>query len=127
MNKIKFEGLPSTKTPISPDNLNLLQDNIETEINTIQVHKYRQNITTIISANTNFTIPCNYKVGKDTLDVYYMGERLIKTTNTQEGHYKEIGADGSISNALQLDGWSAGDLTDITEYFEFVVRGDYNA
>lgn len=29
MKKINFEGLPSTNTPISPDNLNEMQDNIE--------------------------------------------------------------------------------------------------
>lgn len=32
MNKINFENLPSTNTPISAENLNLMQDNIESEI-----------------------------------------------------------------------------------------------
>ena len=109
-------------TPLSPFVLNKMQDNIEEDINTAKSHKYHFNVTSTISANTNFTIPCYYKVGENVLDVYYMGERLIKTTDDIEGNYKEIGETGSISNIIQLDGWSAGDLTDIAEYFEFVVR-----
>lgn len=34
MNKINFENLPSTNTPITAENLNLLQDNVEEEIDT---------------------------------------------------------------------------------------------
>ena len=109
-------------TPLSTFVLNKMQDNIEEDINTIKSKKYYLDITAEISQNTNFTIPCYYKVGENVLDVYYMGERLIRTTDTVEGNYKEIGDTGSISNIIQLDGWSAGDLTDITEYFEFVVR-----
>ena len=33
MNKITFEDLPSTNTPINAENLNLMQDNIESAIN----------------------------------------------------------------------------------------------
>ena len=33
MNKINFENLPSNNTPISADNLNQLQANVEEEIN----------------------------------------------------------------------------------------------
>lgn len=33
MKKINWEGRPSTKTPISADNLNLMQDNIEEFVN----------------------------------------------------------------------------------------------
>lgn len=35
MEKIQFENLPSTNTPINADNLNLLQDNVENEFNNI--------------------------------------------------------------------------------------------
>lgn len=44
-------------------------------------HKYFMKATTIIQSGTNFTIPCNYKVGANVLDVYLMGEKLIKTTS----------------------------------------------
>lgn len=37
MDKINFEDLPSTNTPISADNLNLMQDNIENEIKNIAI------------------------------------------------------------------------------------------
>lgn len=79
-------------------------------------------VTQEIAANTNFTIPINYKVGENTLEVYYMGENLIRDTDNQEGHYKEIGEEGSISNILQV-GWKVN----VGRYFKFVVRGDYNA
>ena len=35
MTKITFEDLPSTNTPLSASNLNTLQDNVETAINTV--------------------------------------------------------------------------------------------
>lgn len=36
MKKIQFENKPSTKTPVSASNLNLLQDNVEEAINIIE-------------------------------------------------------------------------------------------
>lgn len=47
------------------------------------------------------------------------------------GHYKEIGEVGSISNTIQLDSTNADGTSeewqvDVGEYFEFVVRGEYN-
>ena len=41
----------------------------------LEEHKYKLTITETIQANTNITIPINYKVGADVLDVYYMGEK----------------------------------------------------
>lgn len=37
MQKINFKNLPDTSTPLSAENLNLLQDNIETAINSIEL------------------------------------------------------------------------------------------
>lgn len=125
IDNVEHEVTPAVwegNTPLSPFILNKIQDNIEEDINTAKPNKYYLDITTEILQNTNFTIPCYYKVGENVLDVYYMGERLIRTTDTIEGNYIEIGETGSISNIIQLDGWSSGDLKDITEYFEFVVR-----
>lgn len=97
-----------------------------TDLDTLKTHKYHLDVTSTISANTNFTIPCYYKVGADVLDVRYLGENLRKTTSSIKGHYKEVGQVGSISNVIQLDGWSAGDLANIDEYFEFIIRGEYS-
>ena len=51
-----------------------------------------------------------------------MGENLIRDTDNQEGHYKEIGEEGSVSNILQV-GWKVN----VGRYFKFIVRGDYSA
>lgn len=115
-----------SETPLTAHNLNLAQQELLED-----THKYFMKATTAIQSGTNFTIPCHYKVGANVLDVYLMGEKLIKTTSEHAGHYKEIGEIGSISNTIQLDNvnedgsvenWQA----DIGEYFEFVVRGEYN-
>ena len=82
------------------------------------VKAYVFTITTIseIPENTNYEIPCNYKVGQDVLEIYYMGERLIKGT-----HYIEVGTDGDISNTIQFYDW--GQSVPIGRTIEFVVRG----
>lgn len=89
----------------------IYSDNLE-----LVFYKYTQNITENILANQIIEIPCRYKVG-DYLDVYYMGERLIKNTKTREGHYNEIGEEGSISNQIQV-GWNIN----AGSYFDFILR-----
>lgn len=83
----------------------------------------------IISADTllgaEITLPCYYKVGQDTLDVFLNGEKLIKSSDTAgtNGHYIEVGNADTISNKIKLTtDWNAekGDI------FEFVLRGEYN-
>lgn len=73
---------------------------------------------TEIAENTNYTIPLNYKVGADVLDIFYMGEKLIKGT-----HYIEIGNAGSVSNTIQFYNWGQAVPTGRT--IEFIVRGVY--
>lgn len=65
-----------SETPLTAHNLNLAQQELLEE-----THKYFMKPTTAIQSGTNFTIPCNYKVGANVLDVYLMGEKLIKTTS----------------------------------------------
>ena len=90
-------------------------------------HKYYKKIETEIQANTELELPCFYKVGADVLDVYYLGERLIKddAENGIEGHYQEVGELDSISNKI-IVGWDVDPETEEDDsYFEFVVRGEY--
>ena len=71
-------------------------------------------------------LPAYYKVGINCLDVYYMGELLRKSSDEAgtDGHYQEIGESGSISNQIKITSdWSA----ETGEYFNFVIRGEYNA
>ena len=74
--------------------------------------------TAEIAENTNYTIPLNYKVGADVLDIYYMGEKLIKGT-----HYIEVGTTGSVSNTIQFYNWGQAVPTGRT--IECIVRGVY--
>lgn len=105
---IEFENLPSTNTPLSAENLNNMQ--------TVQA------ATVITSSsilqNTNYTIPLFYRVGDNSLEVYYMGEKLIKGT-----HYVEVGTAGAISNIIQFYNW--GQAVPANRTIEFVVRGVY--
>lgn len=118
------EAIYEGETPLSAENLNDMQDNIEEEINSHIEHKYILKITTDITAGTAVTIPCNYKVGANVLDVYLNGERLILSSDDSgtDGHYREIGETDSTSNQIKTTtDWSlkSGDV------LEFVVRGEY--
>lgn len=95
---------------------------VDTKVNSTKEHKYHLNITTAVESMGQVTLPFYYKVGSDCLDVFYMGERLIKNTSDVEGHYNEVGDAGSVSNKIQV-GWKVN----IGRYFDFVVRGDYSA
>lgn len=69
----------SGDTPLSSFNLNKMQDNIESAINeqsTIQ----RTSITleSVVNANTDYTIPSSYKVGNNSLEVFYCNTKLEK-------------------------------------------------
>lgn len=105
---IVFEDLPSTDTPINTDNLNNMQ--------TLQIAKVITSAT--IAENTNYTIPLNYRVGDNSLEVYYQGTKLIKGE-----HYIEVGAVGETSNIIQFYDW--GQAVPVDRLLEFRVKGDY--
>ena len=109
-------------TPLKAQNLNKMQDNIEEAIN---IQRSTVTLSSTVSANTNYTIPLNYQVGNNSLEVFYCGSKLEKGTD-----YNEIGNTGEVSNTIQfLD--SVGDLDmsgvegfeDFEETLEFIIRG----
>lgn len=109
----------SGKTPLSALNLNKAQKNLLTST-------YYLKINADTTAGQEITIPCYYKVAEDVLDVYLNGERLLKSTDDAgtDGHYREVGDSGSISNKIKTTtDWNLekGDVLDL------VVRGEYNA
>lgn len=111
---------------ISDINLNQMQKLIKSDIKEKQTFKYILEITEDKTAGQEITLPCYYKVGEEVLDVYLNGERLIKSSDDSgtDGHYREIGTTGSISNKIKTTtDWSLeeGDILDL------VVRGEYNA
>ena len=116
MEKINFQN---GVTKVNADTFNTFQNNINET-------PYLYKITSNIPAGTEVTIPCYYKVGKGTLDVYLNGERLLLSSDASgtNGHYQEVGTADSISNKIKLTtDWSAS----AGDYFEFVVKGEYSS
>ena len=119
------EAVYEGTTPLSAENLNDMQNNIEEEINSHIEHKYFLQLTADVVKGGTITLPCHYKVGTHCLDVYYMGELLtISSDDTgTDGHYREVGQANEVSNQIKTTSdWGA----EIGEYFEFVVRGEYS-
>lgn len=108
-------------TPLSALNLNNMQKNIEISVET---YIYNLILTTNVAAGGEITLPFYYKVGANVLQVYYMGQLLLLSSDDAgtDGHYREVGEADSISNKIKLTmDWSA----DKGEYFKFVVKGVY--
>ena len=109
------------KTPLSALNLNKMQSNIE---NTVEGYTYNLILTANVNAGGEITLPFYYKVGANVLQVYYMGQLLLLSSDDAgtDGHYREVGEANSIGNNIKLTtDWSA----DKGEYFKFVVKGVY--
>lgn len=109
------------KTPLSALNLNKMQSNIE---NTVEGYTYNLILTANVNAGGEITLPFYYKVGANVLQVYYMGQLLLLSSDDAgtDGHYREVGTSGSLSNKIKLTmDWSA----ETGEYFKFVIKGVY--
>lgn len=76
-------------------------------------------IENAIPDNSYYQIPIKYIVGKDTLSVYYMGEKLIKDV-----HYKEYGTAEDVSTCIKFCNW--GQEIPKGRLLEFYVMGDYS-
>lgn len=103
---------------ITADNVNEIKEVVNENADYIVINSYIVTTETEIAENTDYEIPCYYKVGEDVLDIYYMGEKLIKDI-----HYKEVGTAGTISNKIQFYNW--GQAVPTSRTIEFVVRGVY--
>ena len=124
INEQEYEVTPaqySGTTPVSAFNLNKMQSNIE---NTVEGYTYNLILTANVAAGGEITLPFYYKVGANVLQVYYMGQLVLLSSDDAgtDGHYREVGEADSISNKIKLTtDWSA----DKREYFKFVVKGVY--
>ena len=108
-------------TPLSALNLNNMQKNIEESVET---YIYNLILTANVAAGGEITLPFYYKVGANVLQVYYMGQLLLLSSDDAgtDGHYREVGTAGSLSNKIKLTtDWSA----ETGEYFKFMVKGVY--
>lgn len=122
MEEIKVSELPVATNLNDSDLLMIIQGGVNKQVQSKIFNKVQDSTITTqetIAENTDYTIPLNYKVGADVLEIYYMGEKLIKDT-----HYIEVGNTGAISNTIQFYNWGQSVPTGRT--IEFVVRGVYS-
>lgn len=89
----EYEG----QTPLSSSMLNEMEDNIETSING---KKILVETTSVITQNTNYTVPQKYLVGKNDMWIYFEGVLLIKDEN-----YIEVGVEEAESTLIQFKDW----------------------
>ena len=111
----------SGKVPLSGPNLMKLQNNIE---NSVEEYIYNLVLNSNIDSGGEITLPFKYKVGANVLQVYYMGQLLLLSSDDagSDGHYVEVGEADSLSNKIKLTSdWAA----ETGEYFKFVVKGVY--
>lgn len=121
MEEVKVSELPVATNVNDGDLVMIVQDGYNKQVTKENLQKIQTSLittTTEIAENTNYTIPLNYKVGADVLDIFYMGEKLIKDT-----HYIEVGNAGEVSNTIQFYNWGQAVPTGRT--IEFTVRGVY--
>lgn len=119
--EVKVSELPIATNVNDDDLVMIVQSGFNKQVtksNLQKIQKATITTTTEIAENTNYTIPLNYKVGADVLDIFYMGEKLIKGT-----HYIEVGNDGEVSNTIQFYNW--GQAVPSGRTIEFIVRGVY--
>lgn len=63
------------------DVLMILQNNENKRVTIDKLLPLKQEIVTLestVNANTNYTIPLSYKVGNNSLEVFYCGDKLQK-------------------------------------------------
>lgn len=75
----------SGTTPLKAQNLNLMQDNIEEAIN---IQRATVTLSSTVNANTNYTLPLGYKVGNNSLEVYYCDTKLKKRSRLYRNRRK---------------------------------------
>ena len=99
-------------------------ENKQVEIEKTYSKEYSLVLSSNVSTGGEIILPFYYKVGANVLQVYYMGQLLLLSSDDAgtDGHYREVGEADSISNKIKLTtDWSA----DKGEYFKFVVKGVY--
>lgn len=125
MNK-KITELTQATEVNDNDIVMIVQSNENRQVKAEQLtqHTYNLILNENVAAGGEITLPFNYKVGANVLQVYYMGQLLLLSSDDAgtNGHYREVGEADSISNKIKLTtDWSA----ETGEYFKFMVKGVY--
>lgn len=108
------------------DTLMIVQNNESKQVKAKNIlnHTYTLILSEDIATGGEITLPFYYKVGANVLQVYYMGQLLLLSSDDAgtDGHYRELGEVDSLSNKIKITtDWSA----ETGEYFKFVVKGVY--
>ena len=125
MNK-KITELTQATEVNDNDIVMIVQSNENRQVKAEQLtqHTYNLILNENVAAGGEITLPFYYKVGANVLQVYYMGQLLLLSSDDAgtDGHYREVGTAGSLSNKIKLTtDWSA----ETGEYFKFVIKGVY--
>ena len=125
MNK-KITELTQATEVNDNDIVMIVQSNENRQVKAEQLtqHTYNLILDENVAAGGEITLPFYYKVGANVLQVYYMGQLLLLSSDDAgtDGHYREVGEADSLSNKIKLTmDWSA----ETGEYFKFVVKGVY--
>ena len=125
MNK-KITELTQATEVNDNDIVMIVQSNENKQVKAEQLtqHTYNLILNENVAAGGEITLPFYYKVGANVLQVYYMGQLLLLSSDDAgtNGHYREVGTSGSLSNKIKLTtDWSA----ETGEYFKFVLKGVY--
>lgn len=78
----------------------------------------------ITETTSIITLPAYYEVGANVLTVYGNGEKMIKASDLTgvDGHYMELGEEGTLSNQIQC----TNDMEALEgDVFEFIIKGVY--
>ena len=125
MNK-KITELTQATEVNDNDIVMIVQSNENRQVKAEQLtqHTYNLILDENVAAGGEITLPFYYRVGANVLQVYYMGQLLLLSSDDAgtDGHYREVGEADSLSNKIKLTtDWSA----ETGEYFKFVVKGVY--
>lgn len=125
MNK-KITELTQANEVNNDDIVMIVQSNENRQVKAEQilVHTYDLILTANVASGGEITLPFYYKVGNDSLIVFYEGLflKLARDGTKASGSYTEVGEAGTISNKIKItDDWNA----ESGEYFKFVVKGVY--
>ena len=99
-------------------------ENKQVKAEQLLVHTYDLILTANVAAGGEITLPFYYKVGNDSLIVFYEGLflKLARDGTKASGSYIEVGEAETISNKIKItDDWNA----ESGDCFEFIVKGVY--
>lgn len=125
MNK-KITELTQANEVNNDDIVMIVQSNENRQVKAEQllVHTYDLILTANVAAGGEITLPFYYKVGNDSLIVFYEGLflKLARDGTKASGSYIEVGEAETISNKIKItDDWNA----ESGDCFEFIVKGVY--